>query len=453
MFQKIIYHDHEKQFMSKVLLFLNLFFIFFYVYRTSQYLGSFVDELVSLTSNYNFFTKLNFDASFLGDVFLGNYKASLSSGPLSAVGSVIGWGVSKNLLVARVSNFIWLYLLLILFWIYTSKKYDIEKYTFLIYCSLALVIHPWWYGTLYSLGEVISTCVLFFGFIIFQKNRNLGLLLISSSIIFGKYINVLSFSFFYIYVMIREKNIKNVLNDTIIFLVPLTFWFSLIGLKHDGGILLWIKEFYEFQFLNNQSIGLNTSDGFKFESIVTRLNNSEVVNWNVSDFLRVLVVPGLLIAMLFFKKLFKNEILRNTINPIIFSTIPIYLWFWLSSPTKWIRYSQNFLLLGLLTIIFCISYKRNLTVFEVIFSSVVFSVFLSSDMLFIAFYILGILIFIIFFKKLSSKNVNLFILIFLLISLVNSSYEVTEKEKRIFDLDKCKIELNSKDCFNSYMEN
>ena len=26
-------------------------------------------------------------------------------------------------------------------------------------------------------------------------------------------------------------------------------------------------------------------------------------------------------------------------------------------------------------------------------------------------------------------------------------------EKRIFDLDKCKIELNSKDCFNSYMEN
>ena len=205
--------------------------------------------------------------------------------------------------------------------------------------------------------------------------------------------------------------------------------------------------------MNNQSIGLNTSDGFKFESIVTRLNNSEVVNWNVSDFLRVLVVPGLLIAMLFFKNIFKNKILRNTINPIIFSTIPIYLWFWLSSPTKWIRYSQNFLLLGLLTIIFCISYKRNLTVFEVIFSSVVFSVFLSSDMLFIAFYILGILIFIIFFKKLSSKNVNLFILIFLLISLVNSSYEVTEKEKRIFDLDKCKIELNSKDCFNSYMEN
>ena len=102
MFQKIIYHDHEKQFMSKVLLFVNLFFIFIYVYRTSQYLGSFVDELVSLTSNYNFFTKLNFDASFLGDVFLGNYKANLSSGPLSAVGSVIGWGVSKNLLVARV---------------------------------------------------------------------------------------------------------------------------------------------------------------------------------------------------------------------------------------------------------------------------------------------------------------------------------------------------------------
>lgn len=453
MFKKIIYHADEKQLTSKILLIVNLFFIFIYVYRTSQYLGSFIDEVVSLTSNYNFFTKLNYDASNLVDDFLGNYAANLSSGPLSAVGSVIGWGVSKNLLFARLSNFIWLYSLLILFWIYTSKNYDIEKFTFLVYCSLALVIHPWWYGTLYSLGEAISTCVLFFGFLIFQKNRNLALLLISSSIILGKYINVLSFSFFYIYVIIREKSIKNILNDAIIFLIPITFWFSLIGLKHNGGILLWIKEAYEFQFLNNQSIGLNTSEGFNFESIVTRFNNSEVVNWNVSDFLRVLVIPGLLIGLLFFKNLFKNKILRATINPIIFSTIPIYLWFWLSSTTKWIRYSQNFLLLGLLTIIFCISYKRNLTVFEVIYSSIVFSVFLSSNVLFITFYILSILIFIIFFKKLNTKNVNLFILIFLLISLVNSTYEIIEKEKRIFNMEKCKIELNSKDCFESYMDN
>ena len=453
MFQKIIYHESEKKLIVKILFFINLIFIFFYAFRTSQYLGSFIDELVSLTSNYNFFTKLNFDASNLDPVFDGNFKANLSSGPLSAVGSVIGWGISKNLIIARMSNIVWMYLLLISFCIYTSKKFNIEKYIFLTYSSLALVIHPWWYGTLYSLGEAISTSVLFFGFIIFQKNRNVGLLLISSSIIFGKYINVLSFSFFYLYVMIKEKNIKNILNDSIFFLIPITFWLSLISFKHNGGILLWISEFYEYQFLNNQSIGFNTSNSFNIDSIVTKFNNSEVANWNMSDFLRVLIVPGLIIGILIFKDLFKDENIRKTINPIIFSTIPIYLWFWLSSPTKWIRYSQNFVLLGLLTIIFCISYRRDLSIYEFIYSSIIFSTFLSSNLLFITFYLVGILIYIFLYKKLNSQVINLFILFFLSISLINSSYEITKKETRNFDVSECQVELNSKNCFDNYMNN
>ena len=73
----------------------------FIVFRTATFLGPFVDEIVSLTTSYSFFTSLNFDASNLDPVFEGNFKGSLSTGPFSALGSAVGWFVSKDLFVSK----------------------------------------------------------------------------------------------------------------------------------------------------------------------------------------------------------------------------------------------------------------------------------------------------------------------------------------------------------------
>ena len=49
-------------------------------------LKPFVDEYVSISSNYHFFRELNFSAGgFLGDTF----SVYLTSGPISAIGSVL----------------------------------------------------------------------------------------------------------------------------------------------------------------------------------------------------------------------------------------------------------------------------------------------------------------------------------------------------------------------------
>ena len=134
----------------------------FIVFRTATFLGPFVDEIVSLTTSYSFFTSLNFDASNLDPVFEGNFKGSLSTGPFSALGSSVGWLVSKDLFVSRVSNFIWIHILQIFIAIYLSKLFELDRYLFLITSYLAILIQPWWFGTLYSLGETFSTLILFF---------------------------------------------------------------------------------------------------------------------------------------------------------------------------------------------------------------------------------------------------------------------------------------------------
>ena len=106
---KIKSFNFENENISLMRLFLISVFITscFYVFETSKFLGSFYDEIVSLMSNYSFFTGLDFDASYAKDIS-GNYSAKLSSGPISAVGSVLGWIMSKSLLISRISNFLWL---------------------------------------------------------------------------------------------------------------------------------------------------------------------------------------------------------------------------------------------------------------------------------------------------------------------------------------------------------
>lgn len=451
MFDKTFPYKNENPTQIKILLGLITMVIYLYVIETSQFLGSFYDEFVSLTSNYSFFTNLDFDASSAKDI-MGNYSAKLSSGPLSATGSVIGWHFTKNLLISRVSNFVWLSLLLFILVNYVIKYFSLQRGVFLVYSLLIVVIHPWWYGTLYSLGEAITSVLLIFGFIVFSKNRVFSLLLISFAIIYGKYINVLSFSFFYLFIFLKEKSFKNLLNDFFFFSLPFLTWFALVEINHEGGLGVWLEDLYKYYITTNQSIDINNSLNFSIESVSNKLMNSEIQKWNLADFLRVLIMPAMSIALLFFKNIFENKELRSIVNPIIFSSIPIYVWFWLSSPSKWIRYSQSFILINLFVIVFCLAYKRNLTFIEIIYSSLIISLFMSSNIIFLLFYFLFILLIITFFKKINTYNVNLFLIVFLTLSILNSFYEVSQKNPEYPDMKNCEIKLNTELCYETYIK-
>ena len=71
--------------------------------RTKAVRLKFIDEYISLTSNVNFFTSLNF---YAGDFIGGNYSVSLTSGPLSSIGAVMGWNITNKLAIARIANFL-----------------------------------------------------------------------------------------------------------------------------------------------------------------------------------------------------------------------------------------------------------------------------------------------------------------------------------------------------------
>ena len=133
-----------------------LILLFVFEYLVSQTLKSFGDEYISLASNYGFFTQLNFDAGFDNG---GSYGVELTSGPISALGGVVGWILTKNLLIARFFNFLWVFLLQIVLIYIVKKYYEINLKNYLLLSSLLFVIIPWQFGTLYMLGEVPSTII------------------------------------------------------------------------------------------------------------------------------------------------------------------------------------------------------------------------------------------------------------------------------------------------------
>ena len=107
---------------------IQTYFVFDYVRTKASRIPRFIDEYISLASNLNFYKNLDFNA---GDFIGGSYSIYLTSGPISALGGVIGWNLSSKLMIARISNYFWLVILQLIFAIYISKIYK-TKYSFLV---------------------------------------------------------------------------------------------------------------------------------------------------------------------------------------------------------------------------------------------------------------------------------------------------------------------------------
>ena len=166
----------------KYFLYLEIILVVLFFYKSSSSLSAFVDEYLSLASNSSFFKNFDFNAGPVGE---GSYSVILTSGPLSAVGSVVGWMITKDLIISRFFNFIFAFLLHIIFIREIKKHYSINEDMLLIYSAFSLVILPWYFGVLYSLGEVTSTIIFFYGLLLFEPRRRISLILLSFSIFLG----------------------------------------------------------------------------------------------------------------------------------------------------------------------------------------------------------------------------------------------------------------------------
>ena len=119
-----------------VLYVVQIFFLLILFYISANKLGVFEDEYLALTSNSGFFTSLDFNGGIKAG---GSYSVALTSGPVSSLGGVIGWLVSKNLLVARLSNFIWSLLLNLALLTYAKKYIKFDYNNLLIFSTFCIL--------------------------------------------------------------------------------------------------------------------------------------------------------------------------------------------------------------------------------------------------------------------------------------------------------------------------
>ena len=425
-----------------VLLVIQNFFLFHYVQAKASKIPRFIDEYISLASNFNFFTTLDFNA---GDFIGGSYSVLLTSGPISAVGGVIGWSITNNLIAARLSNFYWLLFLQAALLVVISKSKNKDLFFLAIGSNLFIVLVPWWQGSLYMIGEFASVIVFTNALFLFSKSRYLSILLFSIAIFWGKLLTLLPFAIFYILSFMNKPDFKNIYKDAIAFLTPLVLWLLLVDkFSLEDSFFTYLYSLFDV-VLGHQSSGIESP------SFVGSFSSSEVQNWNNYDLARVLFAPVVAIYFIISTREKFNLSFGNLALPISGSILSIYLWFWILSPTKWMRYSQHFTIVVLLVIFYLIGFNLLTSKVQYFACLNLIALFIENNKNFILLYLLASIFLIFFQNKLNYKKISKAFLAFMIvldISLVyfeNTSYV----DFQISNID-CQINFISEDCLNFY---
>ena len=428
----------------------QLIILYEYIKTKSLRIPRFIDEYITLTSNVNFYRSFDFDAGlWLG----GNYSVEITTGPIAAIGSVIGWNLTNSLAFARVSNFVWVFLMQTIFVYLMTKAYKIEKTNFLYLSSaFVLILIPWWQGSLYSIGEIPSTLVFINAIFLFSKFRKLSIVLFCLSIVYGKLLMLVPFVGFYIVILYNEKNLQNLLKDASVFLLTMVPWLTLAHFKYENGNLIdYLND--QFYFItNHQTSGVQENTLGFFENFITNLYSSEFSSWSVYEKGRILIIPLIFILFILRNKKTINGYFGNISVPIIFATTFIYLWFWILNSTKWIRHTQHFTIIVLVSIAYLLSTELINKKIDIFILLSLFTFFIDNNKNLIYFAILIFFVMLFMTKKNTFNNQIKYILLvvlFLDITLVYFENSSSGNINEIFE--ECKIELKSDLCRNAYL--
>ena len=438
----------RKIFLAPFLIF-QLFISYNYVKNKAIDLKPFIDEYVSLSSNYHLVKELNFSAGgFLG----GTFSVYLTSGPISAIGSVFGWIATNDIFYSRIFNYYWICFLLIICSYTLIKKIGLSNRYVWIFPLIVCFTIPWWQGILYSLGEIPSVILITTAMLLFNKSRKLSLLLFGFSIFLGKLLNILIFAIFYLTHLNHSRSLKTIFNDFVYFLIPLIPWLTLIQFTYnDGGLIMYFFDLYYFVGDSNAS-GIE-NDNFSLTSLKQAILLSEYSQWNIYEKIRIGIIP-ILGSLLILKnrKILDLKFGYVTI-PIFLSLISTYLWFWILNPLKWMRYSQHFTAI----IIFLLLYLIIFDIFEKKYD------FLAGSYLLI-FYLDNTKKYLIYFLILITvsyfiKNTNVFKASLIYIVAILMTLDITTgvirkgfREVSSLELQACNTSLNNDECRESYFE-
>ncbi len=428
-------------------LFFQHFFIFNYVKSKASSIPAFIDEYVVLASSVNFFKNLDFNAEILG----GSYSVYLTSGPISAIGSVISWNLSSNFIISRISNFYWLFILQTILSYLVVRFYKLNFYPVLFFNGLILLLIPWWIGALYSIGEIASMVIFTNAMFLYSKNKRLSMILFSISIVYGKILTILPLIGFYIPIIIKKRSLKKLLNDSLYFSIPLVIWLTLVHFKYASGNLLdYLVDQYNL-IMNHSSSGINTVNDKKFFDSIENIMSTEVAIWSSYDLFRVAAVPILFcFVMIKIKKILEFKF-TYIIYPITFSVLIPYLWFWFFNANKWIRYSQHFTVIVLISLSYFIFTKTKFENFDYLLMVGLLIVFIDNSKILI---ILTIFVSAIAVASLnptmSNIAVQIIIILFITIDITNAYFQNQQINKTNISVNECGESITGNECQQAY---
>jgi hypothetical protein len=426
----------------------QIYLLFPYVKNRALSLKNFVDEYIILTSNVQFFKNLNYDA---GPDWGGNFSIYLTSGPLSAVGSVIGWNITENFTITRISNFYWVLLIELLFIYVLSRKYELDSVFLIFGANTFLLLIPWWYGSLYSLGEIASMLVFTNSIFLYKKYPEVAMVFFSTSIFFGKILTALPFLGFYLFAFMKKKRVR-IFREILCFLLPLSIWLIFVYFKFENGSVME----YLVQQINaitlHQSSGIENISNSYIDSFWNKLNSSEFKTWNNYDIFRLLISPIIYVVFLIKNKNLINKNFGDITFGIAGSIALPYLWFWFLSDTKWLRYSQHFAVIILMSSLLVLSSNiiSNKTDLGILLALIIS--FIDDEKYFILIFIVVILLF----RFISNEDRYRQFSKYLLLIMLTLNFLIPTKDyilnsKPDFEIKECKLSLLNIDCKDKYL--
>jgi len=439
----------ENSFLLKIICYISIFLFGISAYFRTKTLKPWNDEIVSLVSNLNFYyNNFNFIGPFETRYFI-SYSPKLTAGPLSSVGGIISWFFSENIYVLRFSNLLYLIFLSLGLSIVVFKTLKIElNLNLLILTTLilfSLTNTSWWYSVLYLLPETICAVIFINSILLFNSNRKLALFLMSLSVFFGDFLTVLMFAGFYLGTIYYEKSFVKIARDIPFALMPLVLWIALVLTFSEYNLVQYFKEYYEHYFKHPSGGEINLS----IRSIINNFIGSEVVEWGIADFLRVMIAPLLFVYIVYSTK--KMPLIHKLGKlQIILPLMSIYLWFWLLSPAKSIIYSGLFTTFVLIFNSYFLLFGKFTNKFLFVTSLIIYSFFLSSI------YLMGLYLFLLTFILIyNNSKIGKVTLLFSLVALMSLNQLNVINEVRRLDtfeisIKSCKNSLETTDCLDDY---
>jgi len=426
---------------------LGIIISFQVILKTSYTLKPWEDELISLTSSVNFFKTLN----FMPSTSYGNYSYGLTSGILSAIGGVVGWNLTQSFVFTRIFNFVYICLLQFLMTVYIFKNNKKFNLCYLIFFSVVLILLvPWWFSTMYLIAEIVSTLVFINALFIYDKNKRLSLLLIGSSVIFGKFLMIIP-SLLFLISKFNYKNIKNSFKNLLFFMTPFLFWYLLMFFKIGIDDFLFNFDNFFGTLVNREDSGVQSALNFGFSTIYENLQKSEVPKWAPASVIRAALTPLFFLFIYFKNRILFLEEFGVSFTSLMLTMMGTYTWFWVLTPFKYIRQSTHFVLFVIFISFYIFLFSSGVSRYYKFLLLINISFFLSDLKIVIAFDIVIFLYFIFKDKQKTIVNLEIVVIFFLILNLINMNFELREKDIFNLEFNSCEVDLFDPKCVKEYL--